>query len=68
MSFQLIIKHNGAEISFTAQDLAAITPVIEPVVKTVTKPVKRPALKNRVSKNGKRLGRPPKTAQAQPAA
>jgi hypothetical protein len=60
MSFQLTIKHNGAEISFTAQDLAAITPVIEPVVKVVSAPVKKTALKNRVSKSGKRLGRPPK--------
>lgn len=60
MSFQLTIKHNGAEISFTAQDLAAITPIIEPVVKTVSQPAKKASLKSRVSKNGKRLGRPPK--------
>lgn len=61
MSFQLTIKHNGAEISFTSQDLAAIAPVIEPVVKTISKPVNRPGLKNRVSKSGKRIGRPPKS-------
>ena len=65
MSFQLIIKHNGAEISFSSQDLAAITPIIEPVVKTVTKPAKKSGLKNRLSHNGKRIGRPPKV---QPAA
>lgn len=62
--FHLTIKHNDVEISFRSEDLQSITPVVEPIVKTISAPIKRAALKSRVSKNGKRLGRPPKAQVA----
>lgn len=58
--FHLTIKHNDVEISFRSEDLQSITPVVEPIVKTISAPIKRAGLKNRITKNGKRLGRPPK--------
>lgn len=58
--FHLTIKHNDVEISFRSEDLQSITPIVEPVVKTINAPAKKPGLKNRFTKSGKRLGRPPK--------